>query len=137
MSNQKIKELQAEIERLKQEAEDAAETLRLEALAAWTPTVENVSEIISDNRPDELEENWRDNSYEFPNGWIGKNVIRHGGREGCGEEYWIIFSVSKGDVTKYFQVDGWYQSYDGGTLEWADVYEVEAREVTVTQYFKV
>ncbi|WPH57740.1 hypothetical protein [Mycobacterium phage WXIN] len=41
-----------------------------------------------------------------------------GGSEGGGEEHWIVVKVTDaaGDV-RYFKRDGWYASYDGGSLD--------------------
>jgi hypothetical protein len=45
------------------------------------------------------------------------NLIESYGGEGKGDEYWVVFSLSEGDVTRYFRKDGWYQSYSGGELD--------------------
>jgi hypothetical protein len=64
-----------------------------------------------------------------------KNAERFGGREGSGEEHWIVFSVTdeKGQ-TQYFKVDGSYASYVGAELDWDALTEVESVEVMVSQW---
>ena len=58
---------------------------------------------------------------------------QHGG-EGQGDEYWSVYSFSKGSEKVYVQFDGWYQSYSGS--EYDKWFFVEPKEVVVTQYFK-
>jgi hypothetical protein len=53
-----------------------------------------------------------------------------GGGEGDGEERYVVFQV--GD--QFFQVDGYYASWDGTTWEDTTPYEVKPKEVTVIQY---
>lgn len=54
----------------------------------------------------------------------------HGGGEGDGEERWVVFSVNG----QYFEVVGYYQSWEG--TEWDDltIREVEPVQVQVTQF---
>lgn len=59
-------------------------------------------------------------------------VEDHGGGEGDGEERFVVFQV--GD--QFFQVDGYYASWDGTTWEDTTPYEVKAKEVTVIQYVR-
>ncbi|AMS02567.1 hypothetical protein BJD55_gp018 [Gordonia phage Yvonnetastic] len=41
----------------------------------------------------------------------------HGG-EGQGDEYWAVFKVAGFDGSvRYFKRDGWYASYEGGSLD--------------------
>lgn len=60
------------------------------------------------------------------------NLIDYYGGEGKGDEYWVVFSLMEGDVTRYFRKDGWYQSYSGGELD-GELTEVNpvAKVVTV------
>lgn len=37
----------------------------------------------------------------------------HYGGEGCGDEYWHVFSVTKDGVKTFFKIDGYYQSHYG------------------------
>lgn len=71
-----------------------------------------------------------DTSYsgEFE-GLTAKVEAEYGG-EGCGEQYWMVVSLSDGKTIRYFRKDGYYASYDGGTLD-GEVYEVKpvTREV--------
>lgn len=66
-----------------------------------------------------------------------EHVERHGGCEGAGEEYWIVFKTINEGTEQYWFVDGFYMSHEGGNLEWDDLYEVEPYEKTVTDYRKV
>jgi hypothetical protein len=63
-----------------------------------------------------------------------KKEARHGG-EGQGEDFWTVYSFTKGNEKVLVQFDGWYQSYNGS--EYTEWFFVEPKEVVVTQYFKV
>lgn len=67
-------------------------------------------------------------------GYTFTHVGQHGG-EGEGDEYWVVFRVTKDGTERYFKWSGWYASYDGGHLE--DIFEVAPKEVTITIYEKV
>lgn len=63
-----------------------------------------------------------------------KHEDNYGG-EGCGDDYWSVYSFSKDTEIVYVKFDGSYASYDGSTFDqW---YFVEPRQVTVTKYFEV
>jgi hypothetical protein len=55
----------------------------------------------------------------------------HGG-EGEGEEYWTVYSFTRGLEVVFIKLDGYYLSYDGCTYE--QFYEVYAKEKSVTVY---
>lgn len=55
------------------------------------------------------------------------------GGEGMGDEFWLVLRVHL-DEDHLIRKDGWYASYDGGYYD-GDLNEVEAREVTRTEYF--
>lgn len=74
---------------------------------------------------------WRNASVHLPSG-IATLVEEFGG-EGQGTERWVVFSVN-GDTL--FKVDGEYTSWDGTDWAYADLEEVEAVQVMVTQYKK-
>lgn len=59
-----------------------------------------------------------------------KVVDQYGG-EGMGDDYWMVVYFEKFDT--YIRLDGWYASYDGGTLD-GDPYIVEPRQKTITVY---
>lgn len=61
-----------------------------------------------------------------------KLVDKYGG-EGQGDDYWVVFSVSDGDVTRLFRKSGWYASYAGGEFD-SDLEEVRAQQKVVTVY---
>ncbi len=69
---------------------------------------------------------------EVPDLGTLEHVDSYGG-EGQGDEYWVVFKVTS--TGQLFKVDGYYSSYDGGSLD-GDVYEVTPVQVTVTQYKK-
>lgn len=63
---------------------------------------------------------------------IGKvEYVDDYGGEGQGDDYWVVFKTV--ETGQFWRVDGWYASYDGGELD-GELYEVEPKEVTVTQY---
>lgn len=140
-------------EELKAKAEELAKAqadLEKAKLEAWVPTKESVREALDESR--DYKTTWGKGLY---NGRI-KDIIRdektpivfnanftfeletiHGGGEGDGEEHWLVFSVTdvRDGISKtYWEVPGWYQSYDGGHLEWENVHQVEPVQVLVTQY---
>ncbi len=81
--------------------------------SAW----ENVKYEASTNTVDEL---------------TAKVEAQYGG-EGMGDAYWVVVSLSDGNTTRYFRKDGWYASYDGGSLD-GDTFEVAPREKTIVEY---
>ncbi len=66
-------------------------------------------------------------------GIIFKAEDSHGG-EGQGEDYWSVYSFSKGDEKVFVKFDGSYQSYSGA--EYDDFYFVEPQEKLITVYVK-
>lgn len=115
--------------------------------------VTNISQEILDwynvNETDEVAENvdeaW-DDFYESLSSkesvekfdWCHAPVLPSGpaylvedfGGEGQGETRYVVFSV--GD--QFFQVEGYYASWDGTTWEDPTPYEVTPKEVTVIRY---
>lgn len=79
---------------------------------------------------------WQEAKYEGSEtsfeGLTAKVVAEYGG-EGKGDQYWMVISLSDSDTTRYFRMDGWYASYDGGTLD-GDPYEVHPAEKVVVVY---
>jgi len=60
---------------------------------------------------------------------------KEGGYEGGGEEYWVVIKLVKnGETHSYWKIPGWYQSYDGGELEWSDTYRVYPYTKLVTDW---
>lgn len=54
------------------------------------------------------------------------------GGEGKGDTLWTVFSLERDGEKKYFKLDGWYASYEGGTYDdYYDFYEVEQVEKMV------
>jgi hypothetical protein len=70
---------------------------------------------------------------------LGKvTVVEHvGGGEGEGERLYKVVRV-EGDPygVRYFQMDGWYMSYDGSHYD-GDLFEVEPVETVVTIWRRV
>lgn len=56
---------------------------------------------------------------------------KHGGGEGDGEEYWIVLNVTYQGSVSFWQIPGYYQSYDGGELEIDNIFEVKPVEKMV------
>lgn len=58
----------------------------------------------------------------------------YGGGEGDGETHWAVLEVledATGDIS-FWKIPGWYQSYEGATLEVSETFEVKAVEKVVT-----
>jgi hypothetical protein len=49
-------------------------------------------------------------------------------------EYFLVMSLSDGNITRYFKREGWYASYDGGHLEDGENVEVYPITKTVTAW---
>lgn len=101
-------------------------------------SVGDVSELLSSHFENPLTspESYDDIKYgsegEIPGLGYVKLVDEYGG-EGQGDEYWVVFSVSDGGVTRLFRMDGYYASYYGSEFD-GDLKEVQARQKTVTVY---
>lgn len=59
------------------------------------------------------------------------------GGEGEGSSYWFVFKLLSSpsgvnQITRYFKVDGYYASYDGGYYD--ELYEVFPKQVQVTEW---
>lgn len=67
---------------------------------------------------------------EIPSGTV-KFVDEFGG-EDMGSQRWIVFRVGE----DYFQVDGYYNSWDGDNWDSAELVEVVPVERTVTQFMR-
>ena len=81
----------------------------------------------------EVKDNVDDYAYEgsvtdIGFGWLYEVEECYGGGEGDGETYWIVFSLTNGASKTYWQVDGYYASYDGGYLD-GDPFQVVKKEV--------
>lgn len=58
-------------------------------------------------------------------------LVEQFGGEGEGDDYWFVFKVEG----QFFKVEGFHSSWEGVNWEGSEIKEVEAREVTVIQYF--
>lgn len=56
----------------------------------------------------------------------------HYGGEGQGDEYWTVYSFSRGTEKVYIQFNGWYASYNGA--EFTERFFVQPRQKMVTYY---
>ena len=88
---------------------------------------------VKHSRYDEEEE------IEFKNKLNEKGITckaeEHFGGEGQGEDYWTVYSFTKGNDKVLIKFDGWYASYEGSTYE--EFYEVKAEPKVITVYNKV
>ena len=82
---------------------------------------------------DEAEETIFKNNLAEEN--INVNLEKRFGGEGQGEDYWSVYSFSKGDDKVLIKFNGWYASYDGSTYE--EFYEVKAEPKMIVVYNKV
>jgi len=134
----KIKELEKEIERLKK-------VLSGEAFDHSVRSVELFIKLLDDNYADfgikraiercDLRYNsgveWTLNEWTF-------NVEECiGGSEGEGEEHYLILKLVGGGETSLWKVPGYYSSYEGSELEWDSMYKVEPFKEMVTRYRQV
>lgn len=54
------------------------------------------------------------------------------GGEGQGDDYWSVYSFTRGDEKVYVKFDGWYASYNGA--EFTDWFFVEPKEKVITVF---
>lgn len=79
---------------------------------------------------------WESDSEEF----CGYKVTceeRYGGSEGDGEEHYVVLKFELDGVEQYWLIPGFYQSYEGSSLEYSDAYKVEPYEETVRDWRKI
>lgn len=53
------------------------------------------------------------------------------GGEGQGDDYWMVLSITSGDVTRYFKMSGYHVSHDGSYYE-GPFEEVNPKQETIT-----
>lgn len=64
-------------------------------------------------------------------------VYREGGGEGGAEQCFRVYSLTYPDgMVEYVEMSFLYYSHEGYLFDYAEIYEVEPREVVVTQYFR-
>lgn len=68
-------------------------------------------------------------------GYSVKSEEGYGG-EGCGEQYWGVFSTTKDGTTQYWRFSGYYASYNGAEVELDSLEEVKPKEVKVIEWVK-
>lgn len=57
------------------------------------------------------------------------------GGEGCGNQYWSVYSFTDSLNVVYVQFDGWYASYVGS--EYNEWFFVEPKEEVVVNFYRV
>lgn len=60
-------------------------------------------------------------------------VVEDEGGEGQGDEYWFVLKITDGESVRFFRMDGYYASYDGGYYD-GELKEVHPVERVVTFY---
>lgn len=78
---------------------------------------------------DELEDTLSQGPVPLPSGDL--ELVDQFGGEGEGDDYWFVFKIED----QFFKVEGFHSSWEGVNWEGSEIKEVEAREVTVIQYF--
>lgn len=71
-------------------------------------------------------------NYDLENGELLKDYYQvdgYGG-EGQGDNYYMVYHFPNADI--FIKFYGWYASYHGA--EYSDMYLVEPKEVTITEY---
>ena len=91
-------------------------------------TSENLIELVKKN----INEFYFEDSFIETHG--AEEVDSEGGNEGEGEYCHKIILFKEENI--FIKIQASYYSYEGVELDYAEVYEVEPREVVVTQYFK-
>jgi len=102
---------------------------------------EEYEEVISDSlfhsENIEKENSWDSDAIkEFRSELKEANVIfeyvdNYGG-EGQGDDYWSVYSFTRGDEKVYVKFNGWYASYNGS--EYNEWFFVDPREKTIIVY---
>jgi hypothetical protein len=93
-------------------------------------------EVLLD-RLDEKDDHWKYNCYnqsvyKIGLGWTFKTEEIYGGCEGDGSEYWLVFKLTDPNgVATYWNIPGFYESYNGGELEFNNVFQVEPAEKVI------
>lgn len=62
-------------------------------------------------------------------GVVCQHEANYGG-EGQGDDYWSVYSFTRGDEKIYVQFNGWYASYNGA--EFTEWFFVEPKEKVIT-----
>lgn len=77
-------------------------------------------------------ENLPEINYDLENGELLKDyyVVDSYGGEGQGDTYYMVYYFPKAGI--FIKFNGWYASYSGS--EYSDMYLVEPKEVTITEY---
>lgn len=106
----------------------------------WQPTEENVRIVLKQLVDEDYDVTDEENvASEVGSGWSFTLLKRHGGREGDGEDHWLVYKLENATQAyqeTYWKVPGWYQSYHGGELEWSNTFQVKPTEKVITVWEK-
>lgn len=61
--------------------------------------------------------------------------VRSWGGEGQGDSIGAVIKFESGDILQYFEMEGYYNSWEGSDFSYSVILEVVPREVVVTKYF--
>ncbi len=106
---------------------------KTDAFKLETPRVE-VQDVVVDGYSDFLDllESSREYGVDIPGIGTAFYESRYGG-EGQGDQYWFVFRlVTADEYARYFKVDGYYASHDGGYYD--EMFEVFPKKVEVTEW---
>lgn len=107
----------------------------------WQPTPSKVGTLLSDLH----DESDYASAYEVTkiftvgSGWSVTLMEGYGGREGAGEEHWLVYKLENATQAyqeTYWKVPGWYQSYHGAELEWSNTFQVKPTEKVIIVWEK-
>lgn len=115
----------------------------------FIPTLKNVRKLLSKIESDDSDkasylrdvlkgETWKydvANIINHDKVFIFENEEVYGGDRGDGEKHWIVFSITEETEKKtYWQIPGYYASYDDAYLNYDEVFQVEPYEKTVRDW---
>jgi hypothetical protein len=130
-------QIEAELEAAKQVILNLEKELEsIPDTSNWHPTNDNLYQTLKDQGVDFYDLKWGDTSQgNLPNGYTIKHYYTEGGGEGDGEEHWVILEISRdGEHHSFWLAPGWYASYDGGTIDWDEIHQVEKYQKLVDDY---
>lgn len=145
-----IKELEAELKRLKKEALAEKRTQdEIEPTRGFAHNKQTVLDFIG-----YIQKNYREFGYYYEldmdeildrktpyilGSWTLTLNHVQGGYEGAGDEYYrvVVLNNVNDFATSHWLIPGWYSSYNGSELELCGIYQVEPFEKVVIDYRKV
>ncbi len=102
---------------------------------AFIPTAKSLLKLMKETDNDyQSELHDEDGDLDLGFGWNISHYFQYGG-EGMGDEYYIILELKKDGIRhSLWEVPGWYASYDGGELEWGNLFQCEEYKYEATGY---